>query len=187
MQYCCDQCDKSFEKIKSYTNHRRSHRFKKDYPTEKYCSDCKSKKSIDKFSKHWNKKANRYYPSSYCKKCTSLRSDIYRKEHPEWNKRVLKESYSKWKKRVSGEICLICGESRILDMAHIIPRKSKNRALRLKWWNQSWNILGLCPNHHRLFDNNKLTSEEYIKIKDKIIEANKIYAKIQRDNASVHF
>lgn len=30
------------------------------------------------------------------------------------------------------------------------------------------NTMGLCPNHHHLFDNNKLTLEESEKLKEKV-------------------
>lgn len=43
------------------------------------------------------------------------------------------------------------------DMAHIIARKDGGK------WHPS-NMIFLCPNHHRLFDRDKLTTEELSKI-----------------------
>ena len=57
--------------------------------------------------------------------------------------------------------CEICGFNRIVEAAHIIPA-SKGGA------HHESNLISLCPNHHHLFDNKKLTNEEYSKIKEKI-------------------
>ncbi|MCL5422506.1 MAG: HNH endonuclease [Nitrospirae bacterium] len=53
--------------------------------------------------------------------------------------------------------CEICGESRAVDMCHIIPR-------RLRGSERDDNILFLCPTHHRLFDICMLSREEWDKI-----------------------
>jgi hypothetical protein len=53
--------------------------------------------------------------------------------------------------------CEVCGESRLIHMSHIIPR-------RLRGSNGINNILFLCPTHHRLFDNCMLSREEWEKI-----------------------
>jgi len=53
--------------------------------------------------------------------------------------------------------CEICGESRIIDMCHIIPK-------RLRGNDGINNILFLCPTHHRLFDTCMLSRDEWEKI-----------------------
>lgn len=49
--------------------------------------------------------------------------------------------------------CVICGESRSVDAAHLIPAKLGGAG---------WipNIIPLCPNHHRIFDKGELTDAE---------------------------
>lgn len=53
--------------------------------------------------------------------------------------------------------CEICGESRLIHMCHIIPR-------RLRGSDSINNILFLCPTHHGLFDNCMLSRDEWDKI-----------------------
>ena len=74
--------------------------------------------------------------------------------------------------------CEICGISVALDRAHILPKRFitdidfnsvhtkdvKDRLLSYK----GKNILILCKNHHYLFDNFKLTNEEFSKIAKKV-------------------
>lgn len=50
--------------------------------------------------------------------------------------------------------CEICGFSRFIELAHILPARFGFPA-------EPWNILELCPNHHRLFDRNILTADEF--------------------------
>jgi hypothetical protein len=53
--------------------------------------------------------------------------------------------------------CEVCGENRVVDVSHIIPR-------RLKGSERIDNVLFLCPTHHRLFDTCMLSEEEWNKI-----------------------
>jgi hypothetical protein len=74
------------------------------------------------------------------------------------------QSYSSIKKKLLNrndyKSCCICGFNRIIEVAHIIPA-SKGGDLTYQ------NTLPLCPNHHHLFDNKKLTTEEELEIKKK--------------------
>ena len=57
--------------------------------------------------------------------------------------------------------CEICGFDRCYDLAHIVrPKKGGTM--------EAFNILTLCPNHHRLFDSKDLTAMEYAQIRDKV-------------------
>ncbi len=78
------------------------------------------------------------------------------------------ESYTSVVKRLRKlyNKCSICNFDRIVEVAHIIPA-SKGGELSEE------NTLGLCPNHHHLFDNNKLTEEEFNKIKEKVYACKK--------------
>lgn len=53
--------------------------------------------------------------------------------------------------------CEICGENRVIDECHIIPRVINGHG-------RLGNILFLCPSHHRLFDRCMLSKEEWDKI-----------------------
>lgn len=44
--------------------------------------------------------------------------------------------------------CVICGYTRVVEVAHLLP-KAAGQAAYL------WNIVPLCPNHHRLFDSDR--------------------------------
>lgn len=82
------------------------------------------------------------------------------------------ESYqavkNKLKRREDYQQCCICGFNRIVELAHIVPA-SKGGPLSYD------NTLPLCPNHHHLFDNKKLTDSElsFIKIQLEIRNASK--------------
>lgn len=61
---------------------------------------------------------------------------------------------------VRGPKCQICAWDRSQpDMAHIVAKKDGGK------WHPS-NVVFLCPNHHRLFDRNQLTTEEVSAIED---------------------
>lgn len=53
--------------------------------------------------------------------------------------------------------CEICGENRVVDTCHIIPR-------RVQGSGRIDNILYLCPTHHRLFDTCMLSKEEWERV-----------------------
>lgn len=62
--------------------------------------------------------------------------------------------YKKFGKNFSNECCEICGDRRVLNIAHIIPRSEKGP-------DEAWNLMRLCANHHYLFDNFKLSQSEW--------------------------
>lgn len=60
--------------------------------------------------------------------------------------------------------CEICGFDRFVELCHIVPARFGGPAV-------SSNILKLCPNHHRLFDRNLLSSDEILKVWPRISAA----------------
>jgi hypothetical protein len=66
------------------------------------------------------------------------------------------------KKGVAGASCQICGESRVVEAAHILPRKVIGQI-----WEQ-WMLLNLCPTHHKLYDTHSLNREEWQKIEQQV-------------------
>lgn len=55
------------------------------------------------------------------------------------------------------EPCEICGEKRITNYCHIVPRMMGGPSVEE-------NYLYLCPTHHHLFDGSRLSPEEWAKI-----------------------
>lgn len=69
-------------------------------------------------------------------------------------------SWSKSVKNIFSDRCMVCGWNKTsCDTHHIIP-KSKNGLNSLK------NAVILCPNHHRLAHENKITIDELQKLTD---------------------
>ncbi len=136
------------------------------------CKECKLLKKLEDFREFYNVKSGRYYRIYRCRKCDTKRIYQYRKDHPEWTKEQMAKNYKSWRAKVTGSKCQICGEDRVVDVAHIIPRNGQGR----RHLEPLDRILGLCPNHHRLFDQDKLTIEEFQKIKQRVEMARRKYA-----------
>lgn len=62
--------------------------------------------------------------------------------------------------------CEICGYYRFVEVAHIVPSREGGKVVE-------GNVISLCPNHHRLFDQELLTFQEYKKIEPLIRKAKK--------------
>ena len=89
---------------------------------------------------------NRQFCSGFCKrKCDTK----YRQQFIE-RRRAENKSY----KRELPDCCEICGFNRAIEYCHIIE-VSKGGFTNID------NIVVLCPNHHRLFDRNELTKQEF--------------------------
>lgn len=50
--------------------------------------------------------------------------------------------------------CQVCGDKRVLNIAHIIPKANEGP-------DEIWNMMRLCADHHYLFDNGQLTKKEW--------------------------
>lgn len=70
--------------------------------------------------------------------------------------------------------CEICGENRITHYCHIIPHSEGGP-------NAQENYLYLCPVHHHLFDHNRLSKEEWLKIdfSEKLVPAQEYAQKVR--------
>lgn len=71
--------------------------------------------------------------------------------------------------------CLICGFNRCVDRAHLIPRRLVTNIIGVRKLAsfKGKNVISLCKNHHFLFDNNRLTNEEWKIIIEKFKPLNK--------------
>ena len=82
-----------------------------------------------------------------------------------WNRLVRTEktrhlTLTSDRKRLRGIGCLICGEKRKQETAHIVPRRDLGSALEE-------NTMPLCPSHHKFYDHGLLNESEIIALKEK--------------------
>jgi len=83
-----------------------------------------------------------------------------------------KKPKSKTKKK-----CLICGYTRAVDRAHIIPKSILRDIKQFKEYVgfDNENIIILCKNHHFLFDKGELTNKEWQKIKQEAVKIDHLF------------
>ena len=62
--------------------------------------------------------------------------------------------YKTFEKIFAKAACEICRETRVLNIAHIIPRHDGGP-------DEEWNLMRLCADHHYLFDSGLLNEEEW--------------------------
>lgn len=83
---------------------------------------------------------------------TTLRNKLYEVGY-EWIRPQHSTGISHTMKAYSRKPCVICGEDRTIDRAHIIENSDMGAS-------SVGNIVHLCPTHHRLWDEGKLTQDE---------------------------
>lgn len=127
---------------------------------ERICEVCGRKFTIHRSIE--NKRLRRFCSRSCYGKFRSELADK-KAEHGKYSK----DEACQRAREKNGRRCLICGYDRFIEIAHIIPR-SLNGTFKGK------NILFLCPNCHRLFDNNLLNFREEKVIEEKVIQAMKL-------------
>lgn len=69
--------------------------------------------------------------------------------------------------------CKVCSEKRAVELCHIIPVKSNGSG-------SPFNLLCLCPTHHKLFDDGKLSESEFESVRDKFHLALKYWSLNER-------
>jgi len=97
------------------------------------------KKYVESHRVLLNQKAHQTYWKNP-EKSRAIAMKAYEKKGPEYQKLQLRK-----KKGTLNQACMICGEHRIVEWCHIIPRRKGGVS-------EPWNILYLCPTHHRLLD-----------------------------------
>lgn len=125
----------------------------------------------------------RSYPEFQCRNCSKVFRVERRRYGSETNKRVpqycsvacynamrgqyIRARFEETKRRreLKGmKQCEICDFDRFVELAHIIPNRHGGGF-------EEWNILYLCPNHHRLWDRQALNDKEFEKISLKVNNA----------------
>ena len=78
--------------------------------------------------------------------------------------------------------CVICGEQRVVDRSHIIPREHSGS-------NSENNMIYLCPNHHFLFDQARLSKEEFnkINVSDKAEDSIEFFHKVHKTRHQMYW
>jgi len=149
IQIDCRQCGKKYTPWRDRKNDFCSYRCywdsrKKEIETA--CAMCGKTVKIKPYHKT-------YYNNRFCSRhCSSVYRNVSR---PRFTRGKVITEHTK---KVYGASCAICGYTRFVEYAHIIPH-SDGGAFSVD------NIIVLCPNHHRLFDHKKLTTEESSLIK----------------------
>jgi hypothetical protein len=138
----------------------------------KTCSDCNQEKTLEHFN--YDKSRDRYF--SICKKCAAIRTDNYRKKHPEkWRERSAQHSvkYNQLIQEWKSQGCKKCGETRIhiIDAHHIDPKKKDfmigtvKRGIEITK-KELKKCIPLCSNCHRDFHHQEkikgITIKEYL-------------------------
>ncbi|MBL4652171.1 MAG: HNH endonuclease [Flavobacteriales bacterium] len=82
----------------------------------------------------------------------------------ELKKKAMKSSTSSAKKEYNIP-CNICGENRVINLCHLIPRSEGGH-------DGNGNLIFLCPTHHFLFDHARLSNEEFEKINTSTMDEN---------------
>ena len=74
-------------------------------------------------------------------------------------------------KRMYGHLlhCAICKENRAIELCHIVP-------VRMNGDGSVFNLLVLCPTHHKLFDDGLFTSIEVELVREKVTNALKYHS-----------
>jgi hypothetical protein len=111
---------------------------KKAY-TSTMCSKCKN-------NELWEKRANRTIGDAKMDKTASRCTYA----------QIRKHARDTLKKLDVEKKCKICGYNKFVDVAHIVPIKDFSDNTLLMEVNHKDNLLYLCPNHHKEFDNGLL-------------------------------
>ena len=101
----------------------------------------------------------------------TVASCLNRKKYRRYGENGQSYGVTKTQLRREYKECQICGFDRIIEIAHILPA-AKGGQLSKE------NTVPLCPNHHHLFDHNRLLKEEFEKIKDKVLKIRSDYGPI---------
>lgn len=138
----CEGCGKEFKHHAYLKRHFCSKKCQRTWRSEWM----KGNKNVKKyFGKRWS------YKYECCVDCG-------RNDRPHYAKgrcRICDGRYrDRVKKGTLGQSCIFCGEDRVVDAAHLIPRTEVGD----RW--EDWLVKPMCPTHHRLFDLDRLSDEE---------------------------
>jgi ribosomal protein L37E len=136
----CKNCDREME------NHAKG-----------YCITC-YKKIAWKPRKIICKRCKREMPHHSKGLCPGCYQFVFHLEHNKaWNNKknynLTQETYKK-----ITEKCVICGFDKVIDLHHLDENKKNN---------SNENLIGLCPNHHKMIHDYKYREETFNQLKEK--------------------
>ena len=110
---------------------------------------------------------NRDKSTAYNKKWVAANPSVVKRSKKRWSdthcssqRRYIRN----WRRRNKAPFCIICGESRVAEWAHLIPHKSGGPAV-------GWNLIPLCPTHHLCFDRSLLNTDEFAIVLPHLVKA----------------
>src|SRR5439155_10472657 len=117
--------------------------------------------------------------NKYNREWTRANPAAVRRSKRRWKKQngpAIRHYRQRWRKKNKAPFCLICGEERAVDWAHIIPVNKKGPTLH-------WNLFPLCSTHHRCYDRHVLTEKELSFLTPYIQAANEHFMQHQKPGA----
>ena len=119
------------------------------------CRNCYAKAKGYVWQKKYQKE-NREKITPYAKAWAKANPAIVARSQRNWaskNRDKTRVHLKTWRKKNKAPFCLICGEERAAEWAHLIPHSVGGPVAH-------WNLVPLCPTHHRCFDRSILTEAE---------------------------
>ena len=145
-----------------------------------WCRNCYAKAKGYVWQKQYAKH-NREKINQINRKWVEANPAIVRQSKRKWENKnrdkVLKHQKT-WRKKNKAPFCIICGEKRCAEWAHLIPHSSGGPIA-------PWNLIPLCPTHHRCFDYDKLTLGEFALIEPYLDIAKNKHKKLLLERARV--
>ncbi len=115
----------------------------KEHKAKGFCSNCYRKYAWER-KKGICKRCKReifIHAKGFCPGCYNF---VFKLEYnKEWNRRKYHNIKSELYKEVT-KSCVLCGFDKVVDLHHLDENKKNN---------SKENLVGLCPNHHKMFHN----------------------------------
>ena len=110
----------------------------------------KNKKIVKKFNKI----------SKLCDNLTLEEFDFKRKNRRNVRSSICKDARNKFNSSNKDKKCFICGYDKYIEVAHINPVFKFPKDTKISVINSLENLIPLCPNHHKEYDNGLINLEK---------------------------
>lgn len=138
------------------------------------CRRCYTKANNYRWQKAYQKK-HRSRITQYAKEWADANPSAVKRAKRNWkrkNRDKQRQYVAAWRKRNRPPFCIVCGEKRVVDWAHLIPRKDGGPFA-------PWNFVPLCPTHHRCYDSGVLSKDETAVVQPFLEEAQKHFSALR--------
>ena len=119
------------------------------------CRNCYAKAQGFRWQKAHQSK-NRQKMTAYASDWRRANPASVAKSRKKWssgNSDKMRSYLKTWRRKNRAPFCIVCGEDRAVDWANLIPH-CNNGPVAI------WNLIPLCPTHHRCYDAGKLHDTE---------------------------